>query len=173
MDILKKAKSILSVVAPNIGTALGGPIGGMAGRVVAKALLGKDEASDNEIFEAVEKATPEQLVALKKADADFKVQMKQLDIDLAKISADDRDSARKRQIALGDHTPTVLAILTMLAFFGYIGAVTFLPTPNADIGLVNVAIVWLGGTASTVVAYYFGSSSGSKQKNEFIKTDKK
>ena len=97
----------------------------------------------------------------------------QLDIDLAKISADDRDSARKRQIALGDHTPTVLAILTMLAFFGYIGAVTFLPTPNADIGLVNVAIGWLGGTASTVVAYYFGSSSGSKQKNEFIKTDKK
>jgi primase-polymerase (primpol)-like protein len=129
MDILKKAKSILSVVAPNIGTALGGPIGGMAGRVVAKALLGKDEASDNEIFEAVEKATPEQLVALKKADADFKVQMKQLDIDLAKISA--------------------------------------------DIGLVNVAIGWLGGTASTVVAYYFGSSSGSKQKNEFIKSDKK
>ena len=167
MELLEKAKSILSVVAPNIGTALGGPIGGMAGRVVAKALLGKDDASDNEIFEAVEKATPEQLVALKKADADFKVQMKQLDIDLAKISA------RKRQIALGDHTPTVLAILTMLAFFGYIGAVTFLPTPNADIGLVNVAIGWLGGTASTVVAYYFGSSSGSKQKNEFIKTDKK
>ena len=172
MELLKKAKSILSVVAPNIGTALGGPIGGMAGRVVAKALLGKDEASNEEISEAVEKATPEQLVALKKADADFKVQMKQLDIDLAKISASDRDSARKRQIALGDHTPTVLAILTMLAFFGYIGAVT-LPTPNADIGLLNVALGWLGGTASTVIAYYFGSSSGSKQKNEFIKTDKK
>jgi len=173
MELLKKAKSILSVVAPNIGTALGGPIGGMAGRVVAKALLGKDEASNEEISEAVEKATPEQLVALKKADADFKVQMKQLDIDLAKISAGDRDSARQRQIALGDHTPTVLAILTMLAFFGYIGAVTFLPTPNADIGLLNVALGWLGGTASTVIAYYFGSSSGSKQKNEFIKTDKK
>ena len=167
MELLEKAKSILSVVAPNIGTALGGPIGGMAGRVVAKALLGKDDASDSEIFEAVEKATPEQLVALKKADADFKVQMKQLDIDLAKISASDRDSARKR------HTATVLAILTMLAFFGYIGAVTFLPTPNADIGLLNVALGWLGGTASTVIAYYFGSSSGSKQKNEFIKTDKK
>ena len=42
-------------------------------------------------------------------------------LNVEKIHADDRDSARKRQMALGDHTPTVLAILTMLAFFGYIG----------------------------------------------------
>ena len=31
----------------------------------------------------------------------------------------------------------------------------------ADQGFINIAVGWLGGTASTVVAYYFGSSSGS------------
>ena len=172
MEILQKAKSILTAVAPTLGTALGGPIGGMAGRVVSQALLGKENGTDKEISTALELATPAQLSALKKSDEAFKIQMKELEIDVEKIHADDRDSARKRQMALGDHTPTILAILTMTAFFGYIGAVTFFPSPHADIGLVNVAIGWLGGTASTVVAYYFGSSSGSKQKNDFIK-DKK
>ena len=172
MEILKKAKSILSVVAPTLGTVIGSPIGGMAVRVVAKTLLGKENATEQEVSQALEMATPAQLASLKKADQAFKIQMKELEVDVEKIHSGDRDSARKRQIALGDHTPTVLAILTMLAFFGYIGAVTFFPSPHADIGLVNVAIGWLGGTASTVVAYYFGSSSGSKQKNDFIK-DKK
>lgn len=172
MEILKKAKSILSVVAPTLGTVIGSPIGGMAVRVVAKTLLGKENATEQEVSQALEMATPAQLASLKKADQAFKIQMKELEVDVEKIHSGDRDSARKRQIALGDHTPTVLAILTMLAFFGYIGAVTFFPSPHADIGLVNVAIGWLGGTASTVVAYYFGSSSGSKQKNEFIKDNK-
>ena len=165
MEILKKAKSILSVVAPTLGTVIGSPIGGMAVRVVAKTLLGKENATEQEVSQALEMATPAQLASLKKAD-------QELEVDVEKIHPGYRDSARKRQIALGDHTPTVLAILTMLAFFGYIGAVTFFPSPHADIGLVNVAIGWLGGTASTVVAYYFGSSSGSKQKNEFIKENK-
>jgi len=172
MEILKKAKSILSVVAPTLGTVIGSPIGGMAVRVVAKTLLGKENATEQEVSQALEMATPAQLASLKKADQAFKIQMKELEVDVEKIHSGDRDSARKRQIALGDHTPTVLAILTMTAFFGYIGAVTFLPTPNADIGLINVAIGWLGGSSSTVVAYYFGSSSGSKQKNEFIKENK-
>lgn len=172
MEILQKAKSILSVVAPTLGNVIGSPIGGMAVRVVAKTLLGKENATEQEVSQALEMATPAQLASLKKADQAFKIQMKELEVDVEKIHSGDRDSARKRQIALGDHTPTVLAILTMLAFFGYIGAVTFFPSPHADIGLVNVAIGWLGGTASTVVAYYFGSSSGSKQKNEFIKDNK-
>jgi len=61
-----------------------------------------------------------------------------------------------------DKIPAVLAVLTMVAFFGYIGLVTFLPAAvMADVGFVNIAVGWLGGTASTVVAYYFGSSSGS------------
>ena len=110
MEILQKAKSILTAVAPTLGTALGGPIGGMAGRVVSQALLGKENGTDKEISTALELATPAQLSALKKSDEAFKIQMKELEIDVEKIHADDRDSARKRQMALGDHTPTILAI---------------------------------------------------------------
>jgi hypothetical protein len=167
MEILKKAKEILGAVAPTLGTALGGPLGGAAARAISAKLLGKENATAEEISAAVELATPAQLAELKKVEADFKVEMQKLEVDLVRIAAEDRDSARQRQAAMGDHTPTILAILTMVSFFGYIGAVTFLPSARgADVGLVNVAIGWLGGTASTVIAYYFGSSAGSKKKTD-------
>ena len=149
-----KAKEILSVVAPSIGTALGGPLGGVAAKTIATKLLGDSNATDDQIVSAVMNATPEQLSLLKKAE-----------IDLERIHASDRHSARTRQMATGDHIPSVLAVLTLISFFGYIGAVTFWPgSIAADVGFINIAVGWLGGTASTVVAYYFGSSADNKPK---------
>lgn len=108
-------------------------------------------------------ATPDQLAEIKKVEADFKVSMKQLDVDLVKIAAEDRDSARRRHASVKDMTPTVLAIGTLLAFFGYVGAVTFMDH-SADLGLINVAVGWLGGSASAVISFYFGASN-SPEKN--------
>lgn len=162
MDLLNAAKSIIQTVAPTIGTAVGGPLGGMAVKAISEALLGKPDGTPDEVSKAIENATPEQLTKLKQIDADFKVQMKKLDIDLVRLGAADRNSARQREMVVKDKIPAVLAVLTMIAFFGYIGLVTFLPAAvMADVGFINIAVGWLGGTASTVVAYYFGSSSGS------------
>ena len=167
MNILSTAKDLLGAVAPTLGTALGGPMGGMAGKMIADA-LGVDN-NEKAIGEAIANATPEQLAQIKKIEADFKVQMKQLDVDLDRIHASDRDSARKREIETGDRVPAILAIMTMVSFFAYIAAVTFVPAArDADIGFINIAVGWLGGTASTVVAYYFGSSSGSAKKDKLI-----
>ena len=42
--------------------------------------------------------------------------------------------------------------------------VTFLPTsPVADKTFISVAVGWLGGTASTVIAYYFGDSASASK----------
>ena len=38
LNLLKGVKGILGAVAPTIGTALGGPMGGMAAKMVAEAL---------------------------------------------------------------------------------------------------------------------------------------
>ena len=167
MNILNTAKEILGVVAPTLGTALGGSMGGMAGKMIADA-LGVDN-NEKAISDAISNATPEQLAQIKKIESDFKVQMKALDIDLERIAASDRDSARRREIETGDKIPAVIAILTMVSFFAYIGAVTFWDAARgADVGFVNIAVGWLGGTASTVVAYYFGSSSGSAKKDKML-----
>lgn len=167
MEIWKTAKEVLGVVAPSLGTALGGPLGGIAARTVATHLLGKSDATEQEIISAVTGASPEQLALLKKAELEFQSEMKKLDIDLARINMQDRDSARRRQAEMKDHVPSVLAVLTLIAFFGYIGAVTFWPGGiSADVGFINIAVGWLGGTASTVVAYYFGSSADSQSKGK-------
>ena len=166
-DLMKTAKDMLGVIAPTLGTALGGPMGAIAARTISTHLLGKADASESEIMAAVAGSNAEDLAILKKAELDFQKELKKLDIDLAKVHAADRDSARKRQVAMNDHVPSVLAVLTLVAFFGYIGGVTFWPGGvAADVGFLNIAIGWLGGTASTVVAYYFGSSNDGKLKDK-------
>lgn len=167
-----KWQEIISAVAPVLGTAIGGPVGGIAVKAITAALGLPSNASDKELDRALHDATPEQLVELKKVEADFEVQMKELDVDVTRIHASDRDSARRRQMTVKDRVPAILAILTMVSFFGYIGGVTFWShAVMADPGFLNLAIGWLGGTSSTVIAYYFGSSAGQDRMQTPDKKD--
>jgi hypothetical protein len=72
-------------------------------------------------------------------------------------------------VTANDWIPKFIAFTTIIVFFGFIGLVTFYPfatRPNME--FVNLAIGWIGGIASAVVSYYFGSSSGSEAKNSII-----
>ena len=62
--------TIFKTVAPWIGTALAGPLGGMAVTAAADA-LGLSEKTTDAIKQAVSGATPEQMLALKQADQAF------------------------------------------------------------------------------------------------------
>ena len=81
MDLLK----IVGAVAPSIATAIGGPLGGMAMKVVAEVLGLPGDSSEKDVAKAMASATPDQLLALKQADQDFAVRMRELDIDLEKL----------------------------------------------------------------------------------------
>ena len=110
---LGKVGGLLAQVAPTIASALGGPLAGLAVKTLSSALLGTDQGSEQEIAAALSGATPEQLARLKEIDANFAITMKKLDIDLAKIDADDRSSARRREVDTRDRTPMVLAAVTV------------------------------------------------------------
>ena len=80
--------NIIGSVAPTLGTALGGPLGGMAGDVISKVLgVENDPAS---LEKAIQNATPEQLIEIKKAEKEFETKMKQLDIDLYDLEAQEK-----------------------------------------------------------------------------------
>lgn len=165
-------KSLVNTVAPAIGTALGGPLGGLAVRAVAGAILGNPDATEAETAAALAVATPDQLLALKKADQDFTAQMKALDIDLAKIDAADRDSARKREVDTQDHvTPRVLATAAIIGFFGLCGYVLSgrIELTGENGLMVGTIIGSAFGLAKDVYAYYFGSNSSSRSKDDTIK----
>ena len=163
---LSKIGGLLGQLAPTIATAIGGPIAGMAVKALAGALGLSQDASSEDVETALINATPEQLAAIKKVDADFKVQMKELDIDLEKIAAGDRDSARNMQMHTNDWIPRAMAIMVT---FGFFGILTWLLTKGVPPTGSETLIYMLGalGTAWTgIVQFYFGSSAGSKAKTD-------
>jgi hypothetical protein len=164
---MDKLLSLVRTVAPSIASAVGGPLAGMATKAISEALLGKPDGTEAELLQAAERATPEQLLALKKAENDFAIQMRELDIDLERISNADRDSARNREIKVRDWTPKILAGLITVGYFGVLFYMLRNGLPQH--GGSEAMLVMLGtlGTAwGGVVAYYFGSSAGSKEKTE-------
>ena len=165
---LSKIGGLLGQLAPTIATAIGGPIAGMAVKALAGALGLSQDASSEDVETALINATPEQLAAIKKVDADFKVQMKELDIDLERIAAGDRDSARNMQMHTNDWIPRAMAIMVT---FGFFGILTWLLTKGVPPTGSETLIYMLGalGTAWTgIVQFYFGSSAGSKAKTDAL-----
>ena len=158
MDILKTFGPLIGSVAPTIATALGGPVAGMAVKALSGALFGRDDASQDEIQAALANPTADQLAALKKIDADFKVQMKSLDIDLERIAASDRDSARNYAILTHDLTPRIIAILVIAAWVVVQWFLLHNIIPDAMRELIARVLGTLDGALMLVLSYYFGSA---------------
>ena len=74
MSLLKAAKGILGAIAPTIGTALGGPMGGVAAKALTGALGISNKSTDEEISNALLSADPTKLAEIKKIEANFKVE---------------------------------------------------------------------------------------------------
>jgi hypothetical protein len=112
---------VIKAVAPWIGTALGGPLGGMA-ITAACDVFGLSEKTEDTLKAAIGGATPEQMIALKTADQDFALKMQELGFtNMEKMEAlvlADKDSARKREMVVKDHTPRNLAYTAIGGFIG-------------------------------------------------------
>ena len=170
-DFLKTAGGILATLAPTVATVLGGPLAGMATTALVGALGLSPTASSDDIMKAVAGATPEQLLKLKEVEAKLIIDLKTLDVDAARIDAGDRDSARKREVALADYTPRILAGLVVTAwiaiqyfiFAGHIIEPTMRDFAMRALGTMDAAL-------TMVLAYYFGSSAGSRNKDTQIAT---
>jgi hypothetical protein len=168
MSLLDQFGPLLGQVAPTIATALGGPLAGVAVKTLSNALFGHENGTEQQISEAMATATPEQLSAIKKIDTDFKVQMKALDIDLERIAAGDRDSARQMNVANKDWVPKALAVFITFGFFGVLVWMLVFGLPKTGTEALLMMIGSLGTAFGGVVQFYFGSSAGSKEKNNLL-----
>ena len=147
-------KNVVGAVAPTLGTALGGPMGGMAASMIAE-VLGVPN-TPKAIEKAIAEATPEQMLELKKAEQDFELQMKELDVDVFKLETQDKQDARGK---FGkDWTARIMGIATVGGFLGYIFMVTLQPPEQNSEALINLVLGYLGGLASAVISFYFGAS---------------
>lgn len=158
---------LIQNVAPTIATALGGPVAGMAVRALSTALLGHPDGSEDDINAALSAATPDQIAAIKKIDADFKVQMKSLDIDLVQIAEMDRESARRMQMENKSVLVPGLAAIIISAFVG-VTIFTLMGYAKIESAMAGTLIGYLSAKAELVLSFYFGSSSGSERKDELL-----
>ena len=146
--------NIVGAVAPTLGTALGGPFGGMAGDVISK-ILGVDN-NPASLEKAIATATPEQLMEIKKAEKEFEAKMNELDVDLYKLETQEKQDARKTFSK--DWTARIIGIAMVGGFLGYIFLVTLQPPEQNSEALINLVLGYLGGLASAVISFYFGAS---------------
>ena len=109
-----KILQILGGIAPTIATALGGPLAGVATKALADKLLDRPDATEAEVEAAILGASPQDLLKLKEAEADLERHLIDAGIEIEQIAANDRDSARKRQMALKDRVPGILAALVLI-----------------------------------------------------------
>lgn len=161
-------KTIVNSVAPTLATAVGGPLAGTAISALGEALLGKKDATESEVAAVIATGKPETLVQLRQVDADFKTKMEALGIDLERINAADRASARERETKLQDWTPRVIATLVTMGFFGTLAWLVSVGLPQNGAEAILVMLGSLGTAWTQIVAYYYGSSAGSAEKSQII-----
>lgn len=89
------------------------------------------------------------------------------------IAADDRKSAREREIAVKDKMPAVLAVLITAGFFGTLGYIIRYGVPQDNSQVLYMMLGTLGSAWVGVVGYYFGTSASSQTKNQIIAGMKK
>ena len=150
---------LIQNVAPTIATALGGPVAGMAVKALSNALFGHESGSEDDIRDALATASPDQIAAIRKVDADFKVQMKALDIDLVKIAADDRASARDMARETHSITPSIMSYVIVVCW-AMIQYFLFTHVIEASMReLIARVLGTLDGALMLVLSFWFGSSN--------------
>lgn len=158
----------LKTIAPTIATAMGGPLAGMAVDAIGNALGMKDATKEQvkDLF-ASGTLTADQMASIKQADATLKVRMKELEIDMEKVHAGDRNSAREMAAKTGDvWTPRIMAMVVFVVW-GAVNYKLFNGTINNDMReLVARALGTLDAVLMAVIYYYYGSSSSSAAKTE-------
>lgn len=166
-------KSLLKTVAPWIGTAIGGPLGGMALEAAASALGLSDKTTEG-LKAALAGTTPEQMLALKKADQEFALQMQALgfknEADLEAIAAGDRDSARKMQGAAPSFVPALLTCFVVGAFTTTLILLLKFDVPATNRDIVVYMIGQLSGGFTSALAFWLGTTRDSSRKTELLAT---
>jgi hypothetical protein len=167
----KKWVQALARVAPKIATAVGGPFAGMALGAIGDALGIEGKPTEAEVEAKIMEGNPETFLALKQAEHDFEVKMRELDLKEEDLEYQDKQGAREMHMALKDRAPHVLAGVVFAMFGGITGAILWGMISRAlEIDPVTEKFLYflfglVGSWVGQIISFYFGSSKGSLIKS--------
>lgn len=163
--------ALLKTVAPAIGTALLGPLA-VPAMAVLQSVFGLSDSTTATIKTAIAGATPEQLLALKQADQDFQIKMKQIgfaDVEaLAALNVQNTEGARAMQTATKSWIPGALAVTVTVGLFTLLGGMLSGYLKVSDNQSLLILLGALSAAFGNVINYYFGDSAGHSQTTELL-----
>lgn len=159
-------KKLIGTVAPTLATALGGPLAGVAAGAIADA-LGLADKSDEALERALVNAKPEDLLKIKQAENQFKLDMKRLELRPEEMENEDRASARAMNIATKDGLLPWLAV-GVVGTFCVVTVLMLFGTVKAEEVIAGTLLGYLSAKAEQVLSFYFGSSKASRGKDQAL-----
>ena len=119
---------------------------------------------------------PDMELKIRQALQDYELRKSQQEVDISKIAADDRKSARDMNIASLQQDDKfvkrfiyVYASITTFITFLYIFLVTFWTIPAGNVRFADTVLGFMLGTLlATIITFFFGSSSSSLAKTQVI-----
>jgi hypothetical protein len=162
---------LLLGIAPTVASwILGDRTGGAVEKVtgIAREILGTDDPSGIEAAIARDPNTAQQFkTALIQAEADARRQ----EFEALKAQLTDVQNARSQTVSLAQarspiaYGAVVVSTIVLLGFAVMLWLAIKEEVPANQRDMVTLLLGTLAGMASSVVAYWVGSSSGSMQKN--------
>lgn len=126
MNLSETAKGLFRSLAPVAASFFGTPLAGLAVKSVLDKWLGGEDGKPldpKQVERTLAALTPEQALALQKADQEFALAMEQLGLkaeelklEAERLAGADRASAREREVKTADWTPRILAGLIVLGY---------------------------------------------------------
>jgi len=155
----------LTQIAPTIATCLGGPLSGLA----VTALSNLFGVAPDQVQSMINdnKLSADQIAAIQQEEIRFKEQTQALGLNFEQLAVEDRKSARDMQTTTQSLIPPVLSILVTAGFFGILAYLMVTPTDTSNTPLM-IMLGSLGTAWTCIIAFYFGSSAGSRAKDQML-----
>ena len=167
MDWMSTIKSL----APTVATALGGPLAGVAVQALG-SVFGVSDATQDKIAAVIENSqmTPDHIAEIKRIELQYQDNEKERGFKYAELAFKDRDSARQANVAGGIQGRLFgMSVLLLLITLGTEMWVLFQGYPPTIPQIVVGRVLGLmDAVAMMVLAYYYGTSSGSALKTELM-----
>lgn len=172
-------RALVGSVAPGLAAALGGPMAGVAVKVIADKMLGRPDASPDDVAEALSAGTlnAEQIVALRAAEQALQVEMAKVEQAREGAFIADTQNARQQTVDLARENTSiawaapVISTVIVTGFFACIAMLFFFPREwdERTANLLNVLFGALIPGFVQVCNYWLGSSAGSKRAGDAVR----
>jgi hypothetical protein len=173
-------KDLIRKLAPTVGAAVGGPLGAGILGGISQIILGRGDGSEADIASAMKAGalTGEQITQLKTLEMTLRNEEQErgfryadLEFKTDQMYLADVQDARHRQIETKDNMPQIICavafVIYVLEFIFF--ASGHMPTDEFTKALITRAFGTVDGILLTCVAYFVGSSKGSKTSGDSMR----